>query len=63
LALALGFLGGVGLVLVLALAVLGRGVLLVRGATFVGLFLSFYFVPCQMHQQVKNELNKKKTTR
>jgi hypothetical protein len=34
-------------------------VFLVRGAIFVGLFIYFYFVPCQMQQKVRNELNKK----
>jgi hypothetical protein len=55
----LDFLDGVDLVLVLALAVLGQGVLLVSGAIVVGLFFIFFGVPCQMQQTVENELNRK----
>jgi hypothetical protein len=54
----LAVLDGVGLVL--ALAVFCRGVILVCGGIFVGLFLFFHFVSCQMQQKVKNGLNKKK---
>jgi uncharacterized BrkB/YihY/UPF0761 family membrane protein len=67
--LALALLRGVSLVLVLALALdflggdcfdsLSQGVHLVRGEIFVGLFLYYYFVSCQMQQKIENELNKK----
>jgi hypothetical protein len=55
------FLDGVGLVLVLALAldVLGRGVHLLWCAILLGCFFNFLLVLCQMQQKVENELNRK----